>query len=87
MAAAHPIGVIGPFRGVLFFDFGGLWFNGQEYSIFEPGSSRLKDALASYGYGIQFFLFGYPLHFDWVYKTDFKEKKYNGVNFWIGFDF
>ena len=48
---------------------------------------QLKDAISSYGYGIQFFLFGYPLHFEWVYWTDFKNSKYNGVNFWIGFDF
>lgn len=86
-AALTPIGVLGPVRGVLFFDFGGFWFNDQEYRIFEPGSLKLRDSLASYGYGIQFFFFGYPFHFEWVYKTDFKEKKYNGVNFWIGFDF
>jgi len=86
-AALTPIGIVGPVRGVFFFDFGGLWFNGQEYRIFQAGSLQLQDALSSYGYGIQFFLFGYPLHFEWVYKTDFKSKKYNGVNFWIGFDF
>ena len=72
---------------MFFFDFGGLWFNDQEYRIFESGSCKLQDALSSYGYGIEFFLFGYPFHFEWVYRTDFKDKKYNGVNFWIGFDF
>jgi Tol biopolymer transport system component len=87
-AALTPIGVIGPFRGVLFFDLGAFWFNGQEFSFFEEGQKfKLKDPLASYGYGIEFFLFSYPLHFEWVYKTDFKTKNFNGVNFWIGFDF
>ncbi len=86
-AALTPIGVIGPVRGVFFFDMGGLWFNEQKFRIFEPGSLRLQDALSSYGYGIEFFLFGYPFHFEWVWKTDFKEKQYSGVNFWIGFDF
>jgi hypothetical protein len=86
-AALTPIGVIGPLRGVFFFDFGGFWFNDQPFRIFEPGSTRLQDALSSFGYGIEFFLFGYPFHFDWVWRTDFKDKKYGGVNFWIGFDF
>jgi len=86
-AALTPIGVLGPIRGVFFFDFGGLWFDDQEYRIFEPGRLKLKDGLSSYGYGFEFFFMGYPLHFEWVYKTDFTSKKYNGFNFWIGFDF
>jgi hypothetical protein len=86
-AALTPIGVIGPVRGVFFFDLGGFWFNDQKFRVFETGSLRLQDALSSYGYGIEFFLFGYPMHFEWVYRTDLKDKKYNGVNFWIGFDF
>jgi len=86
-AALTPIGVLGPVRGVFFFDFGGLWFNDQEYRIFEPSGFQLKDSLSSYGYGIEFFLFSYPLHFEWVYRTNFKDTNYSGVNFWIGFDF
>jgi len=86
-AALTPIGVLGPVRGVFFFDLGGLWFNDQPYRIFEKGKFKLQDALSSYGYGIEFFLFGYPMHFEWVYRTDFKDKKYNGINFWIGYDF
>lgn len=86
-AALTPIGVIGPVRGVFFFDMGGLWFNDQKFRIFEPGSLRLQDALSSYGYGIEFFMFGYPFHFEWVWRTNFKDKQYGGVNFWIGFDF
>jgi hypothetical protein len=86
-AALTPIGVIGPLRGTFFFDIGGLWFNGEPFRVFKPGSLQLQNALSSYGYGIQFFLFGYPMHFEWITRTDFKQKKYGGVNFWIGFDF
>jgi len=86
-AALTPIGILGPIRGMLYFDLGGFWFKDESFRVFEPGEFRLKNALASYGYGIEFFLFGYPLHLEWVYKTNFKETSYNGVNFWIGFDF
>ncbi|MCU0236716.1 MAG: BamA/TamA family outer membrane protein [Acidobacteria bacterium] len=86
-AALTPIGVVGPLRGTFFFDFGGLWFNGEPFRVFKPGSMQLENAISSYGYGIQFFLFGYPMHFEWVTRTDFKQNKFSGVNFWIGFDF
>jgi hypothetical protein len=86
-AALTPIGVIGPIRGLFFFDLGGLWFNDQQFRIFEPTGLKLKDALSSYGYGVEFFLFGYPFHVEWVFRTDFKETHSNGVNLWIGFDF
>ncbi len=86
-AALTPIGVIGPLRGVFFFDLGGLWFNNEKFRIFESGSLKLQDALSSMGYGIQFFFFGYPFHVEWVWRTDFKDKAYHGVNFWIGYDF
>jgi len=72
---------------VFFFDLGGLWFHDQEFRVFERGSLRLQDALSSFGYGIEFFLFGYPLHVEWVWRTDLRDKEYSGVNFWIGFDF
>ncbi len=87
-AALTPIGLIGPIRGVFFFDLGGFWFNGQEFDFFEDGQGmKLKDALSSYGFGFEFFLFGYPMHVEWVTSTNLKEKNFNGVNFWIGFDF
>lgn len=85
--AYTPIGPIGPVRGVFFFDVGGVWFNGQDFRIFEESKFRLKDAISSFGYGLGFFLFGYPMHVEWVWRTDLKIKSYHGVNFWIGFDF
>ncbi len=86
-AALTPIGVIGPVRGVFFFDLGGMWFHDEDFRVFKSGSLKLQDAISSYGYGIEFYLLGYPFHVEWVWRTDLKEKEYSGVNFWIGFDF
>ena len=79
---------MGPIKGVFFFDTGGAWFKEQEFDFFEPdGGLKLKDGLASYGFGLSVNFMGYPLHFDWVYKTNYKEKSYYGLQFWIGFEF
>jgi len=63
---------------------------------------RLKDARASYGIGLQSFLLGFPMHFDWSWKThlnrDYEDLiyfYYGGsetfrkpkFSFWIGYDF
>lgn len=86
--ALTPIGLIGPLRGAFFFDMGGIWFQGQTFRMFEGGGSlKLRDGLASYGFGLEFSLFGYPVHFDWVWRTDLTKKRYSGLNFWIGYDF
>ena len=63
---------------------------------------RLKDARASYGFGLESFFFGFPMHFDWSWKTMFN-KGYEDLvfatvggsqafrkakfSFWIGYDF
>jgi len=86
--AATPLGLIGPIRGVFFFDLGGIWADGQDFRMFAKGSGlELEDSIASYGFGIQAFLFGVPMHFEWVRRWNFKESYYYGFNFWIGFDF
>ncbi len=86
--AATPLGLMGPLKGAFFFDTGGAWFKEQEYDFFEPGGGlKLKDGLASFGFGLSVNFLGYPLHFDWVYRTNYKEKNYYGLNFWIGFEF
>ena len=86
--ALTPIGLVGPLRGLFFFDLGAFWFKDQEFSFFKSGQGlTLQDPLASYGFGLQFFLFGIPFHVEWVTRTDLKQKNYRGVNFWIGFDF
>ncbi len=63
---------------------------------------RLLDARASYGIGLQTFALGFPLHFDWSWRTLFN-KEWEDVTFaqqggsavfrkprfqvWIGYDF
>lgn len=93
------LGFMGPIRGVFFYDIGGVWLdeNPDKFqffyegrglrNLFKKGSVKLKDGISSYGFGLVCFLFGYPMHFDWVYQTDLYAHKYYGFNFWIGFDF
>jgi outer membrane protein assembly factor BamA len=82
------IGPLGPIRGVFFFDLGGVWFNDQKFRFFQEGKGlTLQDPIASYGFGLEFFFLGYPMHVEWVWRTDFRRKDYYGVNFWIGYDF
>jgi outer membrane protein assembly factor BamA len=63
---------------------------------------RLKDARASYGMGLETFALGFPIHFDWSWRTLFN-KQWEDVVFaanggsstfrkprfslWIGYDF
>ena len=102
--AATPIGVIGPVRGTVYFGIAGAKFKGQDYhfSTREPGYSyvndptfgepvtgwRLQDGRASWGFGLQVFFLGYPLHFDWTKFTDFAAtSKGWDFSFWVGYDF
>jgi outer membrane protein assembly factor BamA len=63
---------------------------------------RLKDGRASYGVGLETFALGFPIHFDWAWRTLFNEEWENvlfasqgGSNsfreaqfaIWIGYDF
>jgi hypothetical protein len=63
---------------------------------------RLQDARASYGIGLETFLLGFPLHFDWAWRTLFNREwediVYAAVGgssefrkpqfkIWIGYDF
>jgi len=63
---------------------------------------RLVDARASYGFGLETFLLGYPMHFDWSWRTLFNKDwedvlyaadggsaKFRKPRFamWIGYDF
>jgi hypothetical protein len=101
---ATPIGVFGPVRGTLYGGIGGAKYKGQPYTfgtsaagvsyvndpVFgEPVSGfHLVDGRASYGFGLQAFIFGYPLHFDWSKLTDLKVvSNTTQFDFWVGFDF
>ena len=102
--AATPIGIIGPLRGTTYIGIGGAKFKGEQYkfSTREPGFSyledpnfgtpvtgwRLQDGRASWGFGLQLFFLGYPMHFDWTKYTDFATtSKGWDFSFWIGYDF
>ena len=102
--AATPIGILGPLRGTVYFGIAGAKYKGEDYkfSTSEPGYSyvsdpvfgeqvtgwRLQDGRASWGFGLQLFFLGYPLHFDWTKYTDFATtSKGWDFGFWIGYDF
>jgi hypothetical protein len=60
---------------------------------------RLVDSRASYGIGLETFALGFPVHFDWSYRTMFNKDYENYVygsselfrrpkfSLWIGYDF
>jgi outer membrane protein assembly factor BamA len=60
---------------------------------------RLADARASYGIGLETFALGFPVHFDWSYRTLFNKDwenylygdsaQFRKARFtaWIGYDF
>jgi hypothetical protein len=101
--AATPIGLLGPVRGTLFAGVGGAGYRGFpfKFGTSQPGISyvndpvfgeavsgfHLVDGRASWGFGLQAFLLGYPLHFDWVKLTDLKVSAPWKFQFWIGYDF
>jgi WD40-like Beta Propeller Repeat len=102
--AATPIGLLGPVRATLFAGVGGAKYKGEQYKfgtkdegvsyvndpVFgEPVSGfHLVDGRASYGFGLQAFVLGYPLHFDWVKLTDLKVSTQGWkFQFWLGYDF
>jgi outer membrane protein assembly factor BamA len=72
---------------------------GEEQTI---SGFRLVDGRASYGVGLQTFMLGFPIHFDWSWKTLFNKQwedalfaydggssKFRRAKFsvWMGFDF
>lgn len=104
VAAANTIlGQIGPVRGVFFFDMTRAKLKGypaKHYDVFynEMGipELRIADAIGSYGFGIEFYLLGLPMHLDWAKRLEIEDisspfgiKSYGkfDLKFWIGFDF
>jgi Tol biopolymer transport system component len=103
-AASTLIGQIGPIRGVFFADFSRSKLKGYEAKFYEflgynelgfP-EFRIADAIGSYGFGIEFFFLGLPMHLDWAKRLEiadisspFNIKSYGKfeLKFWLGFDF
>lgn len=63
---------------------------------------RLVDSRASYGFGLESFVLGFPMHFDWSWRTTFNRTYEDAIfalsggssafrkrrfDFWIGYDF
>ena len=99
-----PLGLMGPVRGTVFGGVGGAHYPDEPFKFWtkEPGVSfvndplfgqpvegrRLVDGRASFGVGIQAFLLGLPMHFDWSWLTDLKVRATSPrFQFWIGYDF
>ncbi len=80
--------------------------DGQPMPIYGPEQTidgfRLKDGRASYGFGLETFALGFPMHFDWSWRTlfnrDWEDALYSSVGgsrefrkprfaVWIGYDF
>jgi len=81
-------------------------FTGQLTPVFGPPTRvdglRLVDARASYGIGLETFALGFPVHFDWAWRTlfnrDWEDLRFAAVGgssafrkarfaMWIGYDF
>jgi WD40 repeat protein len=97
-AANTILGQLGPIRGTIFIDVtrAKLGDFPAQFSRVENGRYVFADAIGSFGYGFQFFLFGLPFHIEFAKMLeipDFSNPfKYNTVGefrtkFWIGFDF
>jgi outer membrane protein assembly factor BamA len=50
----------------------------------EISGFRLKDGRASYGIGLQTFALGFPIHFDWSWKTLFNKEWEDALFAWSG---
>ncbi len=99
------IGNFGPIRGVVFFDITRSKYGdypAKFYRYVPEQSTALSpyyatgDAFGSFGYGFEMFLFGFPVHFEWVKRLEWVslDKPFSidkigsyGLKFWIGFDF
>lgn len=101
--ASTFIGAIGPVRATAFFDVTRSKIKGYDAifatwtggSYFDP-EIRISEAIGSYGYGFEFFMFGFPMHIEFVKRLEwpdfsrpFKFDSYGNFStrFWIGYDF
>ena len=88
-AVPSILGMVGPFRGVVFFDitqnklgdYPGKFYRFDETNVqVDPITGQLLndpvltlDAVGSYGYGFQVFFLGLPLHFEWSKRLEWKD--------------
>jgi Tol biopolymer transport system component len=99
-AASTVLGTIGPVRGAVFFDITRSKFNGYPAQFLRYEDPLLPplafDAIGSFGWGIQLFFLGLPIHIEWVKRLewlnfsnpfDFQTYGKFQTKFWIGLDF
>ncbi len=74
--------------------------NGNLIPVYGPpvtiNGFKLIDSRASYGVGVETFVFGFPMHFDWAWRTMFNNAYSDAIygsdwrkprfSFWIGYD-
>lgn len=76
---------LGQVRGNLFFDVGGAFFKGENFTFMRDGD--LVDGRASFGYGVSLVLFGLELHWDFAKPWNPELGKFDDsyqTSFWIG---
>jgi Tol biopolymer transport system component len=88
---------IGGIRGRIFLDVGAAYFQDSEGNRFNNSGQAgytfqedgvLVDGVSSYGFGIDVWLFGLPMHWDWVKIWNFDESLAGWeTDFWIGVRF
>ena len=104
-AASTIVGQVGPVRGVLFFDITRNKYGDYPAKFYRwdtditsatYGDLLMIDAIGSYGYGVEFFIFGLPVHIEFAKRLEWPRMSrpfsFRGfgnfeTNFWIGFDF
>jgi Tol biopolymer transport system component len=82
---ATPILAFRGVRGNVFFDVGGAWLhNFQSFQFYDSDAGKLKNAIASYGWGFTVQFIGLDLNWDFAKETDFKNTGGFRTSFWIG---
>lgn len=84
---ATPVIAFQGIRGNLFLDIGAAWFSEfQDFQFYNSQEDRLEDAIAAFGYGFTFRLFGLQLNWDFAKRWNFQNTLDEGyrTSFWIG---
>jgi outer membrane protein assembly factor BamA len=82
---ATPVLAFQGIRGNVFVDVGGAWFHRfQPFQFYDSDNGRLKNAIASYGWGFTVQFLGVDLNWDFAKETDLKTTGTFRTGFWIG---
>ncbi len=85
---ATPLVAFQGVRGVVFFDFGGAWYDDfEDFDLYDQDAKRFKDGVASYGWGVTANIYGLDINWDFakLYKPPVElEDGGFRTEFWIG---